>query len=83
MNYSINLKVEKGFVHLTGISGEIPDGAFAISGHKDGTGASLQIMRYRPDSSVAQYAVQSHTAEPTAIPVALVGEDSNLDEDPF
>ena len=67
VSYQIHLKAENGFISLDNISGEIPEGRFEISGHRDVTGTTLQIARRNPDGTFAEHAEHSHSV-PAAVP---------------
>jgi hypothetical protein len=74
MSYSLHLKAEKGFISLASQSGDIPDGSFEISGHRDERGTYLQIARRQPDGTHVEAASHSH-AVPAPAEVAPDNEE--------
>jgi hypothetical protein len=52
LSYSLAFKVEKGFVSLQSMSGQVPEGIFEISGHVDPSREDLGVYRREPDGGL-------------------------------
>lgn len=62
MSFQITVAVKAG--HVTpGISGEVPDGEFIVSGHEDASQRSLSVVRRGVDGRYVQQASAVHHKE--------------------
>jgi hypothetical protein len=78
VSYGISLKIERGFILLANVYGDLPEGQFDITGHQAETQEDLGVNRRNADGTFAGAAHHSHAITPPAGAEASVRE-----ADPF